>query len=83
MTGNRYLDVVIDPSHIAHEHTLPHCQVGSSSADSQCERKLRDILEDAWKKTSLRCGNILPQPRDLHSSALGLATDLHLKVIAI
>ena len=53
---------------------IPHCQVGSG--DSQCERRLRDIPEDAWKKTTLRCGNILPQPRDLHSSTLELATDL-------
>ena len=51
---------------------VPHFQVGSG--DSQCERRLRDIPEDAWKKTTLRCGNILPQPRDLHSSAIGLAT---------
>ena len=53
---------------------VPHCQVGSG--DSQCERRLRDIPEDAWKKTTLRCGNILPQPRDLHSSTLDLATGL-------
>ena len=53
---------------------VPHCQVGSG--DSQCERRLRDIPEDAWKKTTLRCGNILPQPRDLHSSTLELATGL-------
>ena len=44
---------------------IPHIQVGSE--DSHCERKSWDISEDAWKKTTLQCGNDLPQPRDFHS----------------